>query len=243
MEMKELSRPTARQQSDMIAVLTESFWRTPLFQSYLFPGRKALARSFLAALLRYSVRAGRVFVMEDGGKTVACALWSGPGSPEMSLQTYLTTGMWPRMLGIALRSPAAMKRITELFRFLEGYAPIFPCHALEFLASAQKGAGAALVRACLPRFAGLPLYVESIVSKNEHAFYRQFGFKPFARADFHGTDYAFALLDESDAAPKARSPEPETVGANGAAAPADTANTADPTVRPGTAGRPDAPNP
>ena len=58
----------------------------------------------------------------------------------------------------------------------------------------QKGAGAALVRECIPHFEEYPLYVESIVSKNDHAFYRQFGFEPYARADFHGTDYAFALI-------------------------------------------------
>ncbi|NLI19935.1 MAG: hypothetical protein GX418_00070 [Clostridiales bacterium] len=224
MEMKELARPTARQRADVIALLTDSFWRTPLFQSYLFAGRKALARSFLAALLRYGMRAGRVFVMEDSGKPVACALWSGPDSPEMSLQTYLTTGMWPQMLSIALRSPAAMRRVAELFRFLEGYVPGFPCHTLEFLASTQKGAGAALVRACLPRFRDLPLYVESIVSKNDHAFYRQFGFKPFAKAEFHGTDYAFALLDEAEAAQAAEEPAPAEAGAADAPQPAQTAS-------------------
>ena len=195
MEVKELSRPSDAEFTKMADILNESFWRTPLFRDYLFRGRKALARTFIEALLIYTVKTGRIFVAEDGEKgIVACSLWSVPTSPELGLQTYIATSMWPKMLSIALRSPAAMGRIGELFRFLEVYAPEFSCNTLEFLASAQKGAGAALVRGSIPYFTGYPLYVESIVSKNDHAFYRQFGFEPFERADFHGTDYAFALI-------------------------------------------------
>lgn len=201
MDVKELTHPSETEFTRLADILSDSFWRTPLFREYLFRGRKPLARTFIEALLIYTQKTGRTFVAVDGDKgIVACSLWSLPDSPELDMKTYLATGMWPKMLSIALRSPAAMARIAELFRFLEIYAPEFPCNTLEFLASAEKGAGAVLVQGSIPYFTGYPLYVESIVFKNDHAFYRQFGFEPFERADFHGTDYAFALIrDKCDA--------------------------------------------
>ena len=196
MEIREITRPDAKTFDRIAEILTDSFWRTPLFSDYLFRGRRALAKTFLEALLVFSLRAGRVYVAEDGERGMAaCALWSLPDAPEMNLKTYLSLGMWPRMLSLAVRSPAAMRRIGELFRMLERFAPEEPCATLEFLASAEKGAGAAVVLGSMSAFAGWPLYVESIVSKNDHAYYRQFGFEPFARADFHGTDYAFMRID------------------------------------------------
>lgn len=196
MIVREFSHPTKTEFEKIVQVLQTAFWRTPLFQDYLFQGHEALSHKFIRALTHYSIRAGRVFVGEEEQSLVAVALWSLPGSPAMGLKGYLQTGMAPQMLTIALRSPVAMGRIRELFRFLEIHAPEFPCNTLEFLASVKKGAGAELLRACLPRLSGYPLYVESIVSKNDHAFYRQFGFEPYAREDFHGTDYAFALIRE-----------------------------------------------
>lgn len=192
MEIREVIHPDAETFSKMSEILTASFWGTPLFAEYLFPGRRDLAKTFLEALLLYGLRAGRTFVAQDGERgIVACAVWSGPKSPAFDLKSYLMLGLWPRMLSIALRSPAAMKRINELLRMLERFAPEDPCATLEFLASAEKGAGAAVVLGSMASFAGWPLYVESIVSKNDHAYYRQFGFEPFARTNFHGTDYAF----------------------------------------------------
>ena len=197
MIVRELSHPTKAEFEKIVQVLQASFWRTPLFREYLFQGREAISRTFIKALTHYSVRSGRVFIAEEGQNFVAVALWSLPGSPAMGLKGYLETGMAPQMLSIALQSPAAMGRIRALFRFLEIHAPEFPCNTLEFLASVKKGAGAELLRACLPRLSGFPLYVESIVSKNDHAFYRQFGFEPYAREVFHGTEYAFALIREA----------------------------------------------
>lgn len=200
MDVKELTLPSAMELTRMADILNDSFWRIPLLHDFLFRGRKPLARTFIEALLIYTQKTGRIFVAIDGEKgIVACSLWSLPDSPELGLKTYFATGMWLKMLSIALRSPASMARINELFRFLEIFAPEFACNTLEFLASAEKGAGAALVRGCIPHLKGYPLYVESIVSKNDHAFYRQFGFEIFERADFHGTDYAFALIrDQCD---------------------------------------------
>jgi len=200
MDVKELTHPSPAELAKVTDILSDSFWSTPLFHDFLFRGRVALSRTFIEALVIYTQKTGRIFVATDGGKgIVACSLWSLPDSPELGLKTYFTTGMLPKMLSIALHSPAAMARIAELFRFLEIYAPEFACNTLEFLASAEKGAGAALVRGCIPYFTGYPLYVESIVSKNDHTFYRQFGFEIFERADFHGTDYAFALIrDQCD---------------------------------------------
>lgn len=195
MEVKELTNPSKAEITRMTDILTDAFWKTPMFRQYLFRGHRAQARAFLNALLWYSLKAGRTFVAEaEGEGIVACALWSLPDAPVMGIKTYLKTRMWPGMLSIALRSPAAMARINELFSFLEIYAPEIPCTALEFLASARKGAGAELLGSCIERFKGQTLYVESIVSKNDHAFYRQFGFEIFERANFHGTDYAFALI-------------------------------------------------
>ncbi len=191
---RELTKPSQQQFKQMVAILLESFWKTPLFHGYLFPGKKALARHFLTALLRYGVGAGRTFVMEDAGRIVACALWSLPGVPAFGVRTYLRFGMWPNMLAIALASPAAMGRIQGFLRMLEENAPHMPCANLEYLASIKRGAGAALVRASMRVFHGMTLHVESIVSKDDHAFYRQFGFIPFARTNFHGTDYAFMLI-------------------------------------------------
>lgn len=196
MTVREIIRPDARTFERLTTLLTDAFWKTPLFSDFLFPGRKPLARTFLAALLQYGLRAGRTFAAEDGDRgIVACALWSRPDAPEFTLKTWLKLGIWPRMFSIALRSPAAMGRIRELFAMLDRYAPEEPCATLEFLASAEKGAGAAVVLGSLSTFAGWPLYVESIVSKNDHAYYRQFGFVPFARVDFHGTDYAFMRIE------------------------------------------------
>lgn len=196
MTVREIINPDARTFKRLTSLLTESFWKTPLFSEFLFPGRKPLARTFLAALLQYGLRAGRTFAAEDGERgIVACALWSNPDAPEFNLKTWLKLGIWPRMLSIALRSPAAMGRIGELFAMLDRYAPEEPCATLEFLASAEKGAGAAVVLGSLSAYAGWPLYVESIVSKNDHAYYKQFGFVPFARTDFHGTDYAFMRIE------------------------------------------------
>ena len=196
MTVREIIRPDARTFARLSTLLTDAFWKTPLFTDFLFRGRKPLARTFLEALLQYGLRAGRTFVAEDGERgIVACALWSGPDAPEFNLKTWLRLGIWPRMASIALRSPAAMGRILELFVMLDRYAPEEPCATLEFLASEEKGAGAAVVLGSLSAFAGWPLYVESIVSKNDHAYYKQFGFVPFARTDFHGTDYAFMRID------------------------------------------------
>ena len=194
MRTRELNHPTAAQRKRVSQILTVAFWRTAMFSGYLFRGQKSLAKWFLHALLRYSLKAGRVFVTEDDAEgIIACALWSLPDSPEMGLATYLRTGMWPWMLGIAVANPRAMGRIGELFRMLEKFAPEPPCVTLEFLASVKKGAGAQAVWDSMPAFAPSPLYVESIVSHHDHAFYKQFGFEPFARTDFHGTDYAFML--------------------------------------------------
>ena len=196
MTVREIIRPDASTFARLSTLLTDAFWKTPLFTDFLFRGRKPLARTFLEALLQYGLRAGRTFVAEDGERgIVACALWSGPDAPEFNLKTWLRLGIWPRMASIALRSPAAMGRILELFVMLDRYAPEEPCATLEFLASEEKGAGAAVVLGSLSAFAGWPLYVESIVSKNDHAYYKQFGFVPFAQTDFHGTDYAFMRID------------------------------------------------
>ena len=194
MTVKELSNPTKEQFQQMVDLLTDSFWKTPLFHDFLFPGHKALAHLFLTALLRYGLGTGRNFVIEEQGNIVACALWGLPNEPAFGLRTYLRYGMWWPMLRIALRSPAAMGRIQEFLRMLDENAPHMPCATLEYLASRKRGAGAALVRASIPAFHGMTLHVESIVSKNDHAFYRQFGFVPFARTHFHGTDYAFMLI-------------------------------------------------
>lgn len=201
MQVREVTRPTRREFQAMVTVLTDSFWRTPLFADYLFPGRKAQARAFMAMLLRYGLRAGRVFIAEQNEAVAACATWSTPASPRMGLAAYLRLGLWPSMLWIGLMGPAALGRIRELFAMLERFAPEEPCATLEFLSSAQKGAGALVARESMKAFAGQTLYVESIVPKNDHAFYRQFGFVPFARTDFHGTDYAFMLARPGEGAP------------------------------------------
>jgi len=150
MDVKELTHPSPAELAKVTDILSDSFWSTPLFHDFLFRGRVALSRTFIEALVIYTQKTGRIFVATDGGKgIVACSLWSLPDSPELGLKTYFTTGMLPKMLSIALHSPAAMARIAELFRFLEIYAPEFACNTLEFLASAEKGAGAALVRGCI----------------------------------------------------------------------------------------------
>ena len=118
MVVRELTQPSRAEWMQVTDVLNDSFWRTPLFKDFLFRGRKALSRTFIEALLLYSLKTGRVFVAEEGERRiVAVALWSLPDSPELGLGTYLRTGMWPYMLSIALRSPLAMGRIDELFAF------------------------------------------------------------------------------------------------------------------------------
>ena len=200
MIVKELAHPSTVQIARMTDILTDAFWKTPLFYDYLFAGRKSLAKAFLLALVHYGINAGRVFVAQnEQGDILACAVWSEPTSPELGFATYLQTGMWPQMLHIALQSPRAMQRINEMVKMLEHFAPETPCTTLEFLASTQKGAGAALVWGCIPYFTHRPLYVESIVHKNDHAFYRQFGFEPYAKTDFYGTDYAFMLMPDTPA--------------------------------------------
>ena len=194
MTTREITKPSAAEAQQMITLLTDAFWRTPLFTGFLFRGRKPLARTFMAMLLRYGLKAGRVFALDGEGGIVACATWSTPASPAMNLATYLKLCLWPHMMWIGLRSPAALVRIGELFRMLETFAPDEPCATLEFLASGQKGAGERVARECMAAFEGQTLYVESIVHKNDHAFYRRLGFVPFARTDFHGTDYAFMLI-------------------------------------------------
>ncbi|MCE5344096.1 MAG: hypothetical protein LLF96_11025 [Eubacteriales bacterium] len=199
MEIRTLTRPTRAEQTQTVAVLTESFWRTPLFHGFLFRGRKQPARTFLALLLRYALKAGRVYVAEEPGRgIVACALWTTPDTPELNIRNIFLLGLWPWAVLLALQSPVATLRICELFSVLNTFVPDMPCATLEYLASAEKGAGAALVRRGLKEFAGIPAYVESIVSKNDHAYYRQFGFKPFARKDFHDTDYALMLLSPGE---------------------------------------------
>lgn len=198
MHTREIPKPSKAEFAQMVTILTDAFWRTPMFADFLFRGRKALARTFMAMLLRYGVKAGRVFAVDGADGIAACATWSTPASPEMGLATYLRLGLWPHMLWIGLRSPAALPRIGELFRMLEHFAPDMPCATLEFLASREKGAGAQVARESMAAFAGQTLYVESIVSKDDHAFYRRLGFVPFARTDFHGTDYAFMLIRPMD---------------------------------------------
>jgi hypothetical protein len=194
MEIRALAHPTRRERTQIVTVLTDSFWRTPLFTGFLFHGHRRPARTFLALLMHYSLKIGRVYIAEEPGRgIVACALWSLPGAPDLNLHTLLRLRLWPWALLLAVQNPAAVPRIWEMFVMLEAYAPETPCVALEFLASARKGAGAALVRRGLADFTDVPAYVESIVSQNNHDYYRQFGFTPFARTDFHGTDYSFML--------------------------------------------------
>ncbi len=200
MEIRELKRPSPKEFAETAAVLTRSFWRTPMFNGYLFRARRRPAEVFLAVMLRYALRAGRVFVAEEPGRgVVACALWSAPDAPELDFRNAVRLGLWPGFLRLFLLSPGAFRRVGELFAVLETYAPETPCATLEFLASSEKGAGAAVLKRSMEAFAGQTLYVESIVSKNDHAYYRGFGFVPFARADFHGTDYAFLLMPPSGA--------------------------------------------
>jgi len=202
MVFEEIAHPNPQEFSQALTVLTDAFWPTPLFSQYLFPHSKALTRLFLETQLIYSLKAGRVFAAKDErGDVVACALWSMPNTPEFTLRTVLRLGLGLKTAWLALRAPFAAHRIAELFRLLDRYAPSVTCATLEFLASARKGAGAELVRHNMAAFPSQTLYVESIVSKNDHAFYRQFGFKPFARVDFHGTDYAFMLLSPSTDSP------------------------------------------
>ena len=198
MTTREIIKPDAAEFHRMVALLTDAFWRTLLFEGYLFRGRKPLARTFMAMLLRYGLKAGRVFALDGENGIAACATWSTPASPAMNLATYLKLGLWPHMLWIGLRSPSALARIAELFRMLETFAPDEPCATLEFLASGLKGAGEQVARESMAAFAGQTLYVESIVHKDDHAFYRRLGFVPFARTDFHGTDYAFMLIRPTD---------------------------------------------
>jgi hypothetical protein len=195
MVFEEIVNPTPQEFSQALTVLTDAFWPTPLFSQYLFPRRKALTRMFLETQFIFSLKAGRVFAAKDEyGSIVACALWSIPNTPDFSFQTALRLGLGWKTAWLTLRAPLAARRIAELFHLLDRYAPDRPFVTLEFLASARKGAGAELVRRSMAAFPGQTLYVESIVSKNDHAFYRQFGFEPFARVDFHGTDYVFMLL-------------------------------------------------
>ena len=202
MVIQELTHPTPAEYQRICTILTDAFWKTPFFYQYLFRGRKSLAKTFLETQLLFAVKAGRVFVASDRQDgIVACALWSLPTSPDFNLKTVLRLGLAPKMLEIALRSPAAAFRIRQLFAMLERYAPETSCACLEFLCSVRPGVGSALLKECMKAFPGLPLYVESIVSTNDHAYYQQFGFVPFARTDFHGTDYAFMLT----------APQPETV--------------------------------
>ena len=78
MEIREITRPDAKTFDRIAEILTDSFWRTPLFSDYLFRGRRALAKTFLEALLVFSLRAGRVYVEQDGdtiwvgGSSVTC---------------------------------------------------------------------------------------------------------------------------------------------------------------------------
>lgn len=207
MVIREIRRPSRGQQAQMLAVLTDGFWRTPLFHRYLFPGQRKLAGLFLRALLRYGLRVGRCFVAEEEASgIVACALWSLPESPAFTLPTLLRLGAWPPMLAIAVRNPAAVRRIREFLRMLETFAPGFPCTTLEYLASVQKGAGKRLLRESMAVFGDATLHLESIVSREDHSFYRQFGFEPFARTQFHGTDYAFMLRMASDGGEAATPP-------------------------------------
>jgi hypothetical protein len=195
MEIRELKHPSAKEFAETTAVLTQSFWRMPLFYDFLFRGRRRQAEIFLAVMLRYSLRAGRVFVADQEGRgVVACALWTGPTAPDPDWKTVFRLGLWPGFLRLALHGPGAIWRIDEMFTLLDNFAPETACATLEFLAASEKGAGAAVLKRSMEAFAGLPLYVESIVSKNDHAYYRRFGFVPFARTDFHGTDYAFLLF-------------------------------------------------
>jgi hypothetical protein len=195
MEIRTLTRPSRAEFRQAVAVLTDAFWQTPLFSDFLFRGRMGPARTFLRLLLRFELRTGRVYAaVEPGAGVVACALWSHPDSPEFGLRSLLRLGLLPLALLLFVQSPAAVKRIGELFRMLDRFAPETPCVTLEFLSSRQKGAGAALMNRGIADYRGQTLYVESIVSKDEHAYYRRFGFQPFARTVFHGTDYAFLLL-------------------------------------------------
>lgn len=197
MEIQELKQPTRAELSSITQILMDAFWPQPMFSDYLFVGHPALCKAFLAAVQQISVHAGHIFVAREEGNIIACALWSDPDEPEMNWRSYFRLGMGWRMLYIALRSPRSMRRISELFEMLERNAPETSYATLEFLASARKGAGAALLRTSMAAYPGVPLYLESIVSKNDHAYYRQFGFEPFARTNFHGTDYAFMLRQPS----------------------------------------------
>jgi hypothetical protein len=194
MDIRRVTGMTPAEEEQTLTVLADSFLRTPLFRTYLFHGRRAPARTFLLLLLRFTLKTGRTYVGVDPNRgVVACALWSTPESPEMKLHCLFRLGLWPLALRMALQSPASVPRVFEMFKMLDRYAPEEPYATLEFLASGEKGVGAALVRRGIADFMDTPLYVESIVSKNDHAYYRQFGFQLFARTDFHGTDYAFLL--------------------------------------------------
>ena len=117
MTVREIIRPDARTFERLTTLLTDAFWKTPLFSEFLFPGRKPLARTFLAALLQYA-------------PTTAVAPSESVAAPLRALaearERLADDDLPPPSLG-ALAARAGVSR----YRFLRAFAAAYglPPHA------------------------------------------------------------------------------------------------------------------
>ncbi|MQY11853.1 hypothetical protein SRB5_19720 [Streptomyces sp. RB5] len=176
-------RPAGRAQVTGLAqTLARAFADDPVW-SYVFPDPDArlariLPRVFSAQLRYFHLRHGACdYTADDGGRTVAGALWNPPGTWRTSLRDDLVS------LPAAVR--AAGRRLAVGFSVVRAMEKVHPAEPHWYLALIGtdpgvrgSGHGAALLASRLAAVdaAGLPAYLESSNPVNV-PYYEGFGFR------------------------------------------------------------------
>lgn len=178
-------------------VLTDSFKDTPLFKDLLFPNKMDGIRDFMLFLTVYYLKTGHVYAMyekEDMKKQnpLAVSLWNTPEDISICFRGVIKSGTFGKLFtAIVHVGLPAVVRLIQFMSMEDKHRIKGDFVYLFMVASIRKGCGAMLLQDNVNSFEGNDMYLESSVSKNDHAYYKQFGFEMISREIYQGIDNAF----------------------------------------------------
>jgi ribosomal protein S18 acetylase RimI-like enzyme len=178
-----------RRQRAAVLTLAEAFADDPLLELIApDPARRAkIGPKFLAPVLEYGMRHGRVWANEDAS---AVAIWLHPESGPMTMPRMLRAGMWRAPLDFGLDGTSRMFKAlsaTEPFH-KQVHGPHWYLMTVGTRRARQgQGLGSQLVGLGTSRAdeAGVPCYLETGTESNI-AFYRKRGFEIIGQTDLLG---------------------------------------------------------
>lgn len=184
-----MERLRSDQQRAATRTLAEAFADDPLLKLIApDPARRAkIGPKFLAPVLAYGMRHGRVWANEDAS---AVAIWLHPESGPMTMPRMLRAGMWRAPLDFGLdgtnRLFKALSATEPFHKQVEG--PHWYLMTVGTRTERQgQGLGSQLVELGTSRAddAGVACYLETGTDSNI-AFYRKRGFEIIGQADCYG---------------------------------------------------------